>query len=201
MIKNIIFDVGDILLGYRWKEMLLEHGLTEEMVNEVGERMFNDSLWNTLDLANLTVEEVIGEYHKKYPKHAESIAWFIENGEKMHVPRPDVWEKIPRLKDKGYGIYLLSNYSEGLFKKHTAGASFMQEIDGMVVSYQVHITKPDNRIYRHLLDKYDLNPEECIFFDDRVENTEAAKKMGIESVTITSKEQLLELLEKIISEN
>lgn len=77
----------------------------------------------------------------------------------------------------------------------------MQEIDGMVVSYQVHITKPDNRIYRHLLDKYDLNPEECIFFDDRVENTEAAKKMGIESVTITSKDQLLELLEDIISEN
>lgn len=201
MIKNIIFDVGEVLLGYRWKAMLMEYGLTEEKANEVGETMFGDPLWNTLDLAALTVEEIIEEYQKKYPKQAESIAWFIENGEKMHVAKPDVWEKIPRLKEKGYGIYLLSNYSEELFKKHTADASFMQEIDGMVVSYQVHITKPDKRIYHHLLNKYDLKPEECIFFDDRAENTEAAKKIGIESVTITSSRQLLELLDQMILES
>lgn len=201
MIKNIIFDVGEILLGYRWKDMLMDYGLTEEEAIKVGELMFNDSLWNTLDLAILPEEEIIREYQKKYPKQAESISWFIKHGEKMHVARPDVWEKIPKLKEKGYGIYLLSNYSETLFKKHTADASFVQEIDGMVVSYQVHITKPDSRIYSYLLDKYNLYPEECIFFDDRAENTEAANKMGIKAITITSKEQLLELLNKMIENN
>ncbi len=201
MIKNIIFDVGEVLLGYRWKAMLMEYGLAEEQAHEVGETMFGDPLWNMLDLATLTVEEITEKFQKKYPEQAEAIAWFIQNGEKMHVAKPDVWEKIPRLKEMGYGIYLLSNYSEELFKKHTADASFMKEIDGMVVSYQVHITKPDKRIYHHLLNKYDLKPEECIFFDDRAENTEAAQKIGIESVTITSKEQLLKLLDRMIMES
>lgn len=198
MIKNIIFDIGEVLLGYRWKAMFMENGLTEEEADRVGEVMFGDPLWNTLDLAELAVEDIIDGYQKKYPDQAKNIAWFLENGEKMHVARKEVWDKIPKLKEKGYKIYLLSNYSEDLFKKHTADASFMKEVDGMVVSYQVHITKPDKRIYHHLLNKYNLKPEECIFFDDRAENTEAARQIGIESVTISSSSQLLNLLERMI---
>ena len=75
----------------------------------------------------------------------------------------------------------------------------MELLDGMVVSYQVHILKPDARIYRCLLEKYNLNPAECVFLDDLEANTAAAKREGIGAITIASEEQLLRELDTLLS--
>ena len=198
MIKNIIFDVGDVLLEYRWKDMLKDYGLPDDEAYKVGKLMFNDNLWHEFDLANMTHDEIVGQYLKNYPDYAEVMQWFMTHGELMHVKREDVWEKVQKLKEKGYGIYILSNYSQELFEKHTKDAPFISLADGIVVSYQIHITKPDEKIYRYLLDKYNLKAEECIFFDDREENTEAARKLGIEAITVTSREFLLDGLDKLL---
>ncbi|MCI8751577.1 MAG: HAD family phosphatase [Lachnospiraceae bacterium] len=198
MIKNIIFDVGDVLLEYRWKDMLKDYGLPDDEAYKVGNLMFNDNLWHEFDLANMTRDEIVGQYLKNYPDYAKVMQWFMTHGELMHVKREDVWEKAQKLKEKGYGIYILSNYSQELFEKHTKDAPFISLADGVVVSYQIHITKPDEKIYRYLLDKYNLKAEECIFFDDREENTEAARKLGIEAITVTSKEFLLDELDKLL---
>ncbi len=198
MIKNIIFDVGDVLLEYRWKDMLKDYGLPDDEAYKVGNLMFNDNLWHEFDLANMTRDEIVGQYLKNYPDYAEVMQWFMTHGELMHVKREDVWEKAQKLKEKGYVIYILSNYSQELFEKHTKDAPFISLADGVVVSYQIHITKPDEKIYRYLLDKYNLKAEECIFFDDREENTEAARKLGIEAITVTSKEFLLDELDKLL---
>lgn len=198
MLKNIIFDVGDVLLEYRWKDMLCDYGLEESEAERVGNLMFNDELWHVLDLGIKTDREVIDEYKKKYPKDAEVIEWFITHGEYMHVQRPDVWYRVHLLKKKGYRIYLLSNYSKNLFNKHTRGATFLDEIDGKVVSYEINVAKPDKGIYMYLLNKYSLNPSECIFFDDRLENIKAAEELGIKSIHVTSKEKLIEEINKLI---
>lgn len=198
MIKNIIFDVGDVLLGYRWHDMLTDYGLSYEEADKVGNLMFNDVLWHESDLANMTREEIIGRYKENYPEYAGTIEWFMTHGEYMHVKREDIWEKVQKLKEKGYRIYILSNYSEELFRKHTKDAPFINLADGIVVSYQIHITKPDERIYRYLLDKYKLKAEECLFFDDRRENTEGAEKLGIKAVTVTSEEFLSRELDKLL---
>lgn len=198
MRKNLIFDVGDVLLEYRWKDMLMKHGLDEDEAEAVGGVIFGNKSWNMLDLGNMTVQEVIEEYRNLAPENAEHIEWFITHGELMHVNRPEIWEKVHELKQAGYSIYLLSNYSEDLFEKHTKGASFLDDIDGRVVSYEVHTVKPDPAIYQCLLDKYNLNPQECVFFDDRKENTEAAEKFGIKTYTITSREYLRGVLDVYI---
>ena len=118
----------------------------------------------------------------------------------MHLPRPEVWEKIHRLKEKGYAIYLLSNYSKFLFDIHTKGASFMDDIDGKVVSYEIHQVKPDRGIYETLLNRFSLKPEECIFFDDRKENTDTAKELGIKTCTIESRDHINKVLSDLIEE-
>lgn len=198
MIKNIILDIGDVLLEYRWHDMLTDYGLTDEDAEKVGTLMFSDNLWHELDLAVMTYDEIVRQYTDNYPEYADTIQWFLSHGEFMHVKREDVWEKVHKLKEKGYKIYILSNYSENLFTKHTSDAPFIELADGVVVSYQIHLTKPDERIYRYLLDKYNLKAEECLFFDDRQENTEGAIKLGINAITVTSKELLLEELDKIL---
>lgn len=197
MIKNLIFDLGDVLMSYRATEMLMDYGMTEKEALYLDDLMFYDPLWAILDKGTMTNEEVIAGYAKKYPKHADAIGWFIRHGEYMHVPRPKVWEKVHELKEKGYRIYLLSNYSKDFFQKHTKDASFVQDLDGAVISYQIHETKPDAAIYEHLLKKYQLNPAECLFFDDRAENVEGAVTVGIAAKQVESQEHLLEMLDKL----
>lgn len=195
-IKNLIFDVGNVLLEYRWHDMLMDYGLSAKEANDVGDQIFDNNLWSAMDLGTMETDEIIEAYAKLYPNYADLIRWFITHGELMHVKREDVWKRVHELKEKGYHIYLLSNYSKDLFELHTSEASFMQDIDGKVVSYQIHIGKPDAAIYQYLLDTYELKPQESVFFDDREENTAAAERMGIKSYTITSKEYLLQVLEE-----
>ena len=171
MIKNLIFDVGNVLIEYRWNQMLLDYGLSKEEAAVAGPLFFEHETWKELDLGNMPVEEVILLYEKQLPQYAGLIRWFLTHLELMPIPRPDVWEKVHALKEKGYKIYLLSNYNEDFFRVHTEGASFLQDIDGKVVSYEIHKIKPYPEIYQYLLDKYELKAQECVFFDDRPENT------------------------------
>lgn len=193
-VKNLIFDVGNVLFEYRWYQMLLDFGLTEEEAQAARPLIFENKLWDEFDLGNLTTQEIIDLYCEELPRYEELLRWFFGHLELMQVARPDVWERVHTLKEKGYRIYLLSNYSEDFFNIHTKGASFMDDIDGKVVSYEIHAMKPDKIIYEHLLNKYDLKAEESVFFDDRLVNTAAAEALGIRSYTITSKEYLLSVL-------
>ena len=198
MIKNLIFDVGGVLLDYRWKEMLMDYGLDEADAVRVGTQMFDDPdrTWSIFDLGTKTDEEIADTFCKKYTDDEEVIRWFIRHGEYMHVARPKVWKRIHELKEKGYKIYILSNYPESLFKKHTEYADFMDDIDGLMVSYMIHKAKPDEAIYKALCDKYNLDKSESIFFDDREENVDGAMKFGIKAVRILSEQVLLDELDK-----
>ena len=198
MIKNLIFDMGDVLIGYRWKEMLTEDfGVPEEKAYPIGKALFEDPIWREFDAGLQPVEAVLEHYISLFPDDAEIIRRMFYESERMPVKRERVWEKVARLKDKGYHLYLLSNYSEYLFNKHTRDVTVIPLMDGMVISYEVHSLKPDHTIYRHILDKYDLKPKESIFFDDRAENIEAARELGMEAVQITSEDMLLEILSNL----
>ena len=198
MIKNLIFDVGGVLFDYRWKEMFMDYGLDEDNAIRVGTQMFNDPdrTWDIFDLGIKSDEEIADIFCKKYPGDEDVIRWFIRHGEYMQVPRPKVWKKVHELKQKGYKIYILSNYPESLFKKHSEYADFMDDIDGLMVSYMIHKAKPAEDIYKALCDKYGLDRSESIFFDDRSENVEGAVKFGMKSVKILSEQVLLDELDR-----
>ena len=202
MIRNLIFDVGDVLLEYRWFEMLTQdYGLTEAEAKRIGGNMFDHEIWELgLDAGRLTMDEAIAKYRERYPEDAKIIDWFLKNGRLMVINRTEVWEKIAALKKQGYRIYILSNYSDELFHMHTKGAAFLDILDGGIVSYQVHELKPDRRIYELLLEKYDLKASECLFFDDRLQNVEGARKVGIEAIQVTSRQMLNEKLEQMLQE-
>ena len=198
-VKNIIFDVGDVLLSYRWKYMLMDYGFTEEEAVRIGTEMFDDpeGLWGLLDLGTVSQQEIIERYCKKYPKDEKVIRWFIGHGEYMPVARPKVWELVHKLKEQGYKVYLLSNYSEELFKKHTEYADFMNDIDGLIVSYMIHKAKPDRAIYEALCEKYRLEPSECLFFDDKQENIDGAVRNKMNGHVFTSYEDAMNTIKNM----
>ena len=198
MIKNLIFDVGSVLIGYRWKEMLTnDFGIEDSHAEEIGHRMFEDPIWEDFDRGSVDTDELIDHYCGLYPEDSATIKRMILEGERMMVRRDTLWKRIEELKESGFKIFILSNYTEFLFEKHTEPIPFMDKLDGMVVSYEVHMLKPEPGIYEHILKKYSLVPEDCLFFDDRQENVDAAIKMGIQSVQVTSEETLVKELEKL----
>lgn len=199
MIKNLIFDVGGVLLSYRWQDMFLEQGLTWEEIEPLERCLFRDEIWaKKLDSGFITVEQAKQEFIAKGVPHAKEVAGFLDHIEEMSVPRQKVWDRVTALKQKGYHIYLLSNYSQEMFEKHTKGADFLDALDGGVISYQVHVLKPDREIYEALYQKYNLNPDECLFFDDRLENVEGSEKTGMQAIQVLSEEMLCEKLDELL---
>ena len=198
--RNIIFDVGDVLLDYRWQQMLMDYGLDESEAYRVGRELFDDpdGLWHEYDLGVKSQEEIIQEFEQKHPKDAEVIRWFISHGEYMHVARPAIWKLVHQLKEAGYHLYILSNYPELLFRKHTQYADFMDDMEGMVVSYMLHVGKPERIVYQTLCDRYGLNKEECLFFDDRAENVQGAIDFGMRAKRVLSAKGLAVDLEELL---
>ena len=198
MKKTLIFDVGGVLIGYRWKEMFMyDFGLSDEDAEELGRRIFDDPIWPDFDRGAVDVDSLVEHYCEKHPDSAQYFKRLFYENDKMATEREAVWEKMAQLKDRGYTIYILSNYSEYLFKKHTGHLPFRKIIDGGVVSYEVGAVKPESEIYEKLLAKYDLDPAECIFYDDIKKNVEAARAFGIESHLVESEEELLKELEQL----
>ncbi len=180
--------------------MLMDYGLSEADANRVFRNVFGhaEGVWHEFDLGLVTPDEVVERYSEMFPEDREVIDYFVHHGEYMQVPRPEIWKRVHQLREKGYNIYLLSNYPEELFRKHTEYADFMQDLDGMMVSYMIHEGKPDPVIYLALCDKYNLAPKDCLFLDDRAENVEGGIRIGMQSLQVTSRAQLAELLDALL---
>jgi putative hydrolase of the HAD superfamily len=95
MIKNLIFDVGNVLIEYRWHQMLLDYGLTKEEAAIAGPLFFDHETWKELDLGNMPVEDVIVLYEKQLPQYAGLIRWFLTHLELMPIPRPELLCILP----------------------------------------------------------------------------------------------------------
>lgn len=199
MIKNIIFDVGNVLLSYRWKYVYMCSGVDEETADIIFNEMFGDELWDDLDSGKNDHYETKRLLMEKYPDHAHTIGYFMDHPELMPLPREEVWKEVHRLKESGYNLYILSNYSHVMFTVHTKDRPFLEDIpeENRVVSYRINMIKPNHEIYNYLLEKYSLKAEECLFFDDRKDNTDGAIAVGMNACCVPTEEILLEELKKL----
>ena len=194
MIKNVIFDVGQVLVAWEPVEAMRALGMDEETVRAVADATVHTSDWDEADRGALSDEELLTGFIRKAPAYEAQIRNFWEHVDRAIYPFPYVGEWMRTLKDKGYHLYILSNYGKWTYE-HTAEAlSFLSDVDGQVFSFEVHQIKPEPEIYRTLLDKFNLVADECVFLDDRRENIEAAETQGIHTVLFTTYQDALEKL-------
>ena len=183
--KNIIFDIGMVLIDFHWRTTMQKLGIPENIIDTLDRNMVNHPLWNHFDLDDIPESELIQKFKELSPECSEYIDLFMNNLDDVVDMFPDADKWLKSLKDRGYHVYLLSNYPRRLFALHTPRFHFLPYTDGRVVSYECHITKPDERIYQRLSSKYNLIPEECIFLDDRQANLDAAEKLGFNTLLVT----------------
>ena len=180
--EAVIFDLGKVLLGYDWQPYLRSLGYDAQTERILADAVFLNEDWERGDRGGITSQEWEQLFVENAPDYEKQI-WRVYSGiEQTIYPLPYTERLVRFLKMRGLKLYYLSNYSEHLYKKTRQHIGFLEEFDGGLFSYEVLSIKPEEKIYRLLLDKYSIVPEKAIFFDDRQVNTEAASRLGIKGV-------------------
>ena len=195
--ENIIFDVGKVLVKYEWEKYLDGFGFPIEERDKLAKVVFQSKTWDERDRGSEEEEYYIEQMIKEAPEYADDIREVMRrSGETIEMmDYAETW--IRYLKDKGYHIYILSNYSTYMLEKTQDELTFLKYADGAIFSCQVKQIKPEPAIYQTLLNRYHLDPEKSVFLDDRAENCEGARKEGIHAIQFESFKQAAAELEKL----
>lgn len=182
MIKNIIFDFGNVLGTFRARNVINNITSVPEEQEFLVNNVLNSPEWlqySYLDSGFLTYEQIIKLINdRNNNKYSNLVEELINNYYKAITINPEMVNIVKKLKEKGYKLYVLSNTSKPVvdaFKNHEIFTYF----DGFVLSYKINMVKPYDGIYKYLLDTYKLVPEECLFIDDLEANMATANKFGI----------------------
>lgn len=198
MYKNIIFDIGNVLLSFEPKEyMKTKIKIREENIEKLFKEIFLSEEWLMLDRGTIEEPMAIERIIERNAELSEDIKTVFKDWYSILVPIPKTVELLKSLKSKGYNIYYLSNFHDLAFKDVTNKNEFFNLFDGGVVSYEEKLLKPEEEIYKRLIERYNLIPEETIFVDDTKVNVEAAKKLGIRAFVFESPEKFKEDLRKL----
>lgn len=204
MIKNIVFDIGNVLASFRWKALFEELGFTGEKFERIAAAtVLHPTMWNEFDRSLMKDEEIISCCIERAPEYEQEIRHLFDTTEGLVEEYSYSYAWIKELKDRGYRVYLLSNYGKTSFEaaREKKKLSFLPLVDGAVISYEVQIVKPEAGIYKALLEKYGLAAEECVFLDDKPENIEAAVGLGFHGIVVESGGQARKALDDKLKEN
>ena len=197
MITTIIFDIGNVLADFTWKEHYESFGYDDAMVERIAKATVKGPMWGESDRGVMKTEELIQAFVDSDPEIEEDIRKVLNNVATM-VSRNDYaipW--IQDLKGKGYRILYLSNFSEKAEKDCAQALDFLPYTDGGILSYQVEVIKPMPEIYELLIKRYALVPEQCVFLDDTKVNLDGAEKFGIHTILFQNQAQAIEELRKL----
>lgn len=182
MIKNIVFDMGHVLLDYDPIRVCWEFTDQESDVNWMKKELFFSEEWLLLDEGAITEAEAMSRIRNRLPdQRLKDLAdqcmahWHEYN----ITPKPGMGHLVQELKEQGLRIYLCSNVSLRLrvFEDQLPG---IQYFDGILISAEEHLLKPDPAIFQRLFEKFSIRPEESYFIDDLKENVESAKRCGMD---------------------
>ena len=196
MIRNIVFDMGNVLLRFDPDRFMDRVGLTEPSDREWMDReVFRSVEWAKTDRGSLTPDEAARIMKPRVPEHLRPFVDRLVCGWADEIlPMPGMADLIGELKAAGYRIYLLSNAgtNHGEYWTRIPGSDLF---DGLVVSAEVGCIKPEREIYGILIDRFSLVPEECVFVDDLPLTVEAATRWGMRGIVFH--EDAGELLRKL----
>ena len=199
MIKTVIFDIGNVLVHFGWREVFQEFGLEGDELERFADATVRHQAWVDLDEGIITTEEAKEAYAKEVPEYREYIDRIYQEMDKMLVQYDYAIPWIKELKERGYRIYILSNWSKPAYDAcQNTALSFLPLVDGVVFSYRELMIKPNKKIYELICNRYDINPAEAVFIDDTEKNITAAREYGLHGIHFTSYEQGRAELEELL---
>ena len=199
MIRNMVFDIGNVLMDFRWKEYMRSlFGEDETLIQTINQGIWHNGCWAAMDKGEMdgaaTLRSAVAfapQYEKEIKLTLDSVAHAFHKF-KYSIP----W--IQELKRMGLNVYYLSNYSAFSVAANPDVLDFIPYMDGGVFSFEVKAVKPEPEIYRCLCDKYGLKPEECLFTDDVPANVKGAQDCGFQGIVFEGYEKTYPLIKKAL---
>lgn len=202
ILKNLVFDMGNVLI--EWNSEKILKAITEDihLQDLLRKEVFETGLWVETDEGVKTREEVIEIVTGKLGEdYRNEITQLLRYWYKYVDVFTKVQDRIIELSKSGYSIYILSNTAftfYDLVKEGYLPATSVAK--GMVLSCEEKVLKPNEKIYNILLERYNLNPHNTMFFDDLPENIWGAARCGINGFVVENERELLTYLDKLREE-
>ncbi|MHA2010304.1 MAG: HAD family hydrolase [Promethearchaeota archaeon] len=182
MIKNIIFDLGNVLINFKPRQFLLRYTKDDKRITNFVQIITGSETWLKLDQGLISLESGKNYFLSRYSSESELINIFFDHWKEMLTPISKNVEVLRKLKMNGYKTYILSNYINEAYKYVRKRLDFFKLFDGIVISSKIKLIKPELRIFQHILQKYNLTPEESVFIDDLESCVSQAGKVGINTI-------------------
>jgi epoxide hydrolase-like predicted phosphatase len=196
MIKNIVFDLGNVLISFNPSGFLDKEGYSSEKKNIILNDIFRSQEWMRIDKGEITTSEAMDLISAKSSLNKDEIASFFDLRIKILYPLKENIKILPALKKRGYKLYFLSNFPDDVFDEIYFGNAFFKNFSGGLISARVKAAKPDREIFEIFLEKYSLLPDECLFIDDLEINVQTAKSIGMKAIWLYDTHDLKHLIEE-----
>lgn len=183
--KNIIFDIGNVLVRFDWQGFLASLQFPKETETAIANAMFLSPDWNLVDEGKLSYQELETLFVNAAPQYASEIRQVLAAFGACITQFSYTKSWLSSLKAKGYRLFYLSNYGSFTREATKEALDFCEMMDGGLMSYEVQLTKPNPAFYQCLFQKYALLPEECIFIDDNAANVRQAEELGMRAILFT----------------
>lgn len=200
--KNLVFDMGNVLIEWNSEKILQAITDDRKLQNLLRKEVFETGLWVQTDEGVKTREEMIEIVTAKIgEEYRNEITQLSRYWYKYVDVYTKVQDRIIELSKNGYNIYILSNTAYTFYDLVKEGYIPAASIaKGIVLSCEEKVLKPNEKIYNILLERYNLDPHDTMFFDDLSENIWGAARCGINGFVVENERELLTYLDKLREE-
>jgi len=181
--KNIIFDLGAVMFDWNPKKIAESFTTDPGLQQRIQAELFFHKNWMDFDCGLVTEEQAITIASKQLELSVQEAKRLFELVKTSLLLLPKTEAILKQVKKNNLNAFCLSNISPELFKHLASRHDLFELFDGIVTSGAENTAKPDKRIFEILFERYQLQPEECLFIDDSAANTKTADEMGVTTVT------------------
>ena len=193
MIKNIVFDFGGVLVDWNPEYLFKDVFSSRDEMDHFLENICNSD-WNEQQDAGRSISEAIRLLQKQHPQYRDEIRMYYEQWTTMlGGPIKQNVALLEPLKTR-HRLFGLTNWSAETFPIAWDLYPFFRVFEGIVISGEEKLKKPDERIFRLLLERYDLAADECLFIDDSIVNIRTADHLGFEVIHLADPSDLKDKL-------
>jgi HAD superfamily hydrolase (TIGR01549 family) len=201
MIKNVVFDLGNVLISFRPSEYLSKNGYSSARTNIILNDIFGSREWLLLDDGKITISEAVESIAVKSSLKKEEIDRIFNERIKIFHSLDNNARILPALKKQGFKLYYISNFPGDIFDEVKRDYDFFGYFNGGIISAHVRHSKPDTEIFRIFLNKFDLVADECLYIDDIENNVSAAISVGMSGYFTHGSEDISEEVMNLLREH
>lgn len=197
-VRNVIMDLGGVMLEWNPDQLLTPFQPQPVLRQELRAAIFGPD-WHLFDRGSLTEAELVDRLERGTGHARSTLLEIIEAVRGSLLEKPETVKLVRALQQRGFDLYCLSNMPLSMYAHLRRQHSFFDVFRGVVISGEIQMMKPEPEIYLHLLDRFGLRAEECVFIDDMQPNVDAAQRVGLHAILFQNATQCQQELDELLA--